>query len=184
MSFADNLKMIRKEEKLSQEDLAEMLDISRQAVSKWEQGTGYPEAEKIMLLSKKLNISLDYLMCGEYEASEVQGKGVTTTGKIAIKSEDGKSIVTCYKVSSFSLSNLVFKSKDDEPQYALFGIDSTSFFSIAENRTLLGWYANEENIKKEIEAILNAIKNGVASYELKFAAKVKKGKFFSVKLDQ
>ncbi|MBQ6836048.1 MAG: helix-turn-helix transcriptional regulator [Clostridia bacterium] len=38
MSFADNLKQLRKERQLSQEELAEMLDVSRQAISKWEQG--------------------------------------------------------------------------------------------------------------------------------------------------
>ena len=38
MSFAENLKQLRKEKQLSQEDLAEILDVSRQAVSKWEQG--------------------------------------------------------------------------------------------------------------------------------------------------
>ena len=38
MSFAENLQKIRKEKHLSQEALAEMLDVSRQAVSKWEQG--------------------------------------------------------------------------------------------------------------------------------------------------
>ena len=38
MSFADNLREIRKEKNLSQEDLAELLEVSRQAVSKWEQG--------------------------------------------------------------------------------------------------------------------------------------------------
>ena len=38
MSFAENLKLIRKERNLSQEELAEMIDVSRQAVSKWEQG--------------------------------------------------------------------------------------------------------------------------------------------------
>ena len=38
MSFADNLKQLRKEHHLSQEELAELLDVSRQAVSKWENG--------------------------------------------------------------------------------------------------------------------------------------------------
>ncbi|MBE6930475.1 MAG: helix-turn-helix transcriptional regulator, partial [Ruminococcaceae bacterium] len=45
MSFSENLKQIRKEHHLSQEELAELLDVSRQAVSKWEQGMGYPEVE-------------------------------------------------------------------------------------------------------------------------------------------
>ena len=47
MSFSENLKQIRKEYHLSQEALAELLDVSRQAVSKWEQGQGYLEVEKL-----------------------------------------------------------------------------------------------------------------------------------------
>lgn len=65
MCFAENLKLIRKERNLSQEELAEMIDVSRQAVSKWEQRDGYPEVEKLLLLSNKLNISLDNLMSTE-----------------------------------------------------------------------------------------------------------------------
>ena len=38
MAFAENLKQIRKEKGISQEELAEQLEVSRQAVSKWEQG--------------------------------------------------------------------------------------------------------------------------------------------------
>lgn len=59
MSFAENLRQIRKEKGLSQEELAEILDVSRQAVSKWEQGQGYPEVEKLLFLSRELNLSLD-----------------------------------------------------------------------------------------------------------------------------
>lgn len=41
MGFAENLQRIRKEKHLSQEELAEMLGVSRQAVSKWEQGVSH-----------------------------------------------------------------------------------------------------------------------------------------------
>ena len=61
MSFAENLKYIRKQQDITQEQLAEMLSVSRQAVSKWESGFGYPETEKLLLLSNELNVSLDYL---------------------------------------------------------------------------------------------------------------------------
>ncbi|MCR4763422.1 MAG: helix-turn-helix domain-containing protein, partial [Lachnospiraceae bacterium] len=53
MNFAENLKAIRKEQGISQEELAEMLDVSRQAVSKWESGNGYPEVEKLLIISEK-----------------------------------------------------------------------------------------------------------------------------------
>ena len=62
MSFGENLQEVRKKSQLSQEDLAEMLGVSRQAVSKWEIGEGYPEVDKLLLLSKNLNVSLDKLL--------------------------------------------------------------------------------------------------------------------------
>ena len=62
MSFGSNLQAVRKMYQLSQEELAEMLGVSRQAVSKWEIGEGYPEVDKLLLLSKRLNVSLDSLL--------------------------------------------------------------------------------------------------------------------------
>jgi len=62
MEFGLKLQGLRKEKGLSQEALAEMLNVSRQAVSKWETGEGYPEMEKLLLISDLFQISLDYLM--------------------------------------------------------------------------------------------------------------------------
>lgn len=61
MGFSEKLKEIRLEKKLTQAQLAELLSVSRQAVSKWESNGGYPETETLLLLATKLNISLDYL---------------------------------------------------------------------------------------------------------------------------
>lgn len=61
MSFADNLKYIRKQRNITQEQLAEILSVSRQAISRWESGFGYPETEKLLILAKELHVSLDYL---------------------------------------------------------------------------------------------------------------------------
>lgn len=61
MSFAENLKTIRKKRNITQEQLADILGVSRQAVSKWESEGGYPETEKLLLLAKEMNVSLDYL---------------------------------------------------------------------------------------------------------------------------
>ncbi len=62
MSFAENLQIIRKKNGLTQEALADMLGVSRQAVSRWEMGEGYPEVEKLLMLSEKLGVSLDGMM--------------------------------------------------------------------------------------------------------------------------
>ena len=72
MSFSENLQVIRKNNQLTQEELAELLGVSRQAVSKWELGEGYPEVEKLLILSKKLNVSLDSLMTGSISMNEVR----------------------------------------------------------------------------------------------------------------
>lgn len=61
MGFSDNLKEIRNKRNITQEQLAELLSVSRQTVSKWESGIGYPETETLLFLAKELNVSLDYL---------------------------------------------------------------------------------------------------------------------------
>lgn len=102
MSFAENLKQIRKGKNISQEKLAELLEVSRQAVSKWEQGIGYPEVEKLLLLSKELNISLDSLMETEFTKGENSEAG-NVTGTIVIESPNENVVMTCHKVMSSSL---------------------------------------------------------------------------------
>jgi DNA-binding XRE family transcriptional regulator len=52
MNFGDNLKKIRKYNKMSQENLAEKVNVSRQSVSKWETGDAYPEMNNILELCK------------------------------------------------------------------------------------------------------------------------------------
>ena len=52
MSFGENLRLMRKARNLTQEQFAEALGVSRQAVSKWEADSGYPEAEKLIVISR------------------------------------------------------------------------------------------------------------------------------------
>lgn len=61
-NLAENLKKIRKENNLSQEDLASILGVSRQAISKWESKVSYPEMDKIVLLCKKFDLNIDDLL--------------------------------------------------------------------------------------------------------------------------
>ncbi len=169
MSFADNLKQLRKEKQLSQEELAEILDVSRQAVSKWEQGIGYPEVEKLLLLSSKLNISLDSLMATEIK-QESNTKKQNVTGKITITSPVEHVIATCHKVAA---SGKMSGGKSS-PQYALFGTSEGKDLFGGEPNTFLGWYANEKDISKEIMEIHDAIVNGIATYTLKYSVRTKK----------
>ena len=177
MSFAENLKQLRKEKQLSQEELAEILDVSRQAVSKWEQGIGYPEVEKLLLLSRKLNISLDSLMATEI-TQQSNTKKQNVSGKITITSPIEHVIATCHRVvSSQKMSN-----GKTSPQYALFGKTEGNGFFGEEPTTFLGWYATEEDISKEIMEIHDAIVNGITTYTLRYSVRTKK-RFLGIKIE-
>ncbi len=62
MEFGEKLQALRKERGISQEGLAEVLGVSRQAVSKWESGATYPETEKILALCRLFELSADDLL--------------------------------------------------------------------------------------------------------------------------
>ena len=62
MKFSDKLKKLRKDNNLSQERLADLLEVSRQAVSKWESGSSYPDMEKMKKMCKVLNCTLEDLL--------------------------------------------------------------------------------------------------------------------------
>lgn len=70
MTFAEKLKSIRKQAGMSQEQLAEKLSVSRQAVTKWETDAGIPDIENIMAISALFDISIDELLSNEREAKK------------------------------------------------------------------------------------------------------------------
>lgn len=67
MTFGEKLFQLRKATGLSQEELADKLNTSRQAVSKWENNNGYPETEKIIMISKVFQVNLNDLLLDEQE---------------------------------------------------------------------------------------------------------------------
>lgn len=62
MNFSEKLQILRKEKRLSQEGLAEKLNVSRQAVSKWESGQSFPELDKTIILSDIFSVTVDELV--------------------------------------------------------------------------------------------------------------------------
>ena len=77
MALSEKLYTLRKKSGLSQEQLAEQLNVSRQAISKWESGTSIPESDKLISISNYFNVSLDYLM----KEDNAQSKDESQTGK-------------------------------------------------------------------------------------------------------
>ena len=65
MAFGQQLSAVRRQTGLTQEQFAEELCVSRQAVSKWESGRGYPEMEKILYICNRYHVTLDQLFAEE-----------------------------------------------------------------------------------------------------------------------
>lgn len=98
MDLGNRIKTEREKLNMSQDDLAKKMDISRQAISKWETGSSYPDIEKILRLSEIFNLSLDELVKGDKNFQKnliKEGKtnmsGLTILGYVLI----ALGVITC-----------------------------------------------------------------------------------------
>ena len=167
MSFGENLQLIRKKNHLSQEALAEMLGVSRQAVSKRELGEGYPEVDKLLLLSKKMNVSLDSLLGGE-NAAAMSGDGVSSAAIRIISPHEGV-IINASKVTR----SQQYRGGKNSPKFALYASDGKDLSPWGSQNTFLAWYRNREDVTREIAEIQTALNAGAVSYTLQYSVKCK-----------
>ena len=169
MSFAERLKDARRTCGLSQEELAERLDVSRQAVGKWEQGQAYPEMEKLLALCAVLHVSADMLLLDELPPECRKAPAAAAPAEsILILAENGINLVRCINI----VCSQPYKSRRG-PKYALFGVSGYNAFWGPHNN-LLGWYADEASVQKEIQAIREAMSRGDPDYTLQYNAKVRR----------
>ena len=70
MTFAEKLVQLRKREGYTQEEVADRLEVSRQAISRWEMGTAVPDSSNLLQISKLFNVSTDYLLNDDYESDD------------------------------------------------------------------------------------------------------------------
>ena len=70
MNVSEKIRTLRKSKGMSQEELAGQVNISRQAVSRWENGTALPDADNIVQLSKLFGVTTDYLLIDSYKSDE------------------------------------------------------------------------------------------------------------------
>ena len=84
MIFADKLIDLRKKSGWSQEELAEKLNVSRQAVSKWEGAQSIPDMNRIIQLSELFGVSTDYLLKDEIEEEEPSSDNYVPSRKISL----------------------------------------------------------------------------------------------------
>lgn len=118
MELCDKLKEIRKKFELTQEGLAEKLNVSRQAVAKWESGNGVPGTESLKMMSKLFAISIDSLLDNESDIplmllhQEINikdyGKGITEQHKNIIN----KNFDNSWRVYVLTFTNKTGSAED------------------------------------------------------------------------
>ncbi|WP_294760001.1 helix-turn-helix transcriptional regulator [uncultured Gemmiger sp.] len=112
MNLSEKIVMHRKSAGLSQEELAEKLNLSRQAVSRWESGTAMPDAGNILQLSKLFDVTADYLLNDAYQSDAdtpkvraLQGNRLTQIALCLIAVETMALLLLF--VTTFLLQNMV-----------------------------------------------------------------------------
>ena len=81
MTIGEKLQQLRKDSNYTQEELADIMNVSRQSISKWESDVAFPETEKLITLSKLYQCSIDYLLNEDSDAkvkSRGRGKAFNT----------------------------------------------------------------------------------------------------------
>ena len=89
MSLGNKLAEARKRQNLTQEQLAERLGVTRQAVSRWESDAAYPETDKIIRMAQILGVSCDYLL---QDGVDEKGKPAALTVTRLLKQAQGKRV--------------------------------------------------------------------------------------------
>ena len=114
MTFGEKIQKLRKEAGLSQEELACQLGVSRQAVSKWERDSGYPETEKIIHMSRLFNVTLDYLLNEENSRRDQDSAPSRTEEEkgVYVSLETARGFLACQKVRyrKISLAVVLFSA--------------------------------------------------------------------------
>lgn len=131
------------------------MEVSRQAVSKWESGSGYPEMDKLESLAAALQVT-------EQAAQRTAPKQNKT---ISIRAYNH----SIYAIQSVSGSQILSHPKNS-PDYLMRGVDRTGWFG--DHGVIRGFYRTKEDMERELDAMMQAISRGDVAYELQYAAEV------------
>lgn len=133
--FSENLIQLRKFKSLTQEEVAEKVGVSRQAVAKWESGDSVPDIDKCSLLAQLFEVSLDDLV--NFDPKENMDAFIPPKGKhifgVVIVGDKGQIVIPAKARKIFNISvgeNLVVLG--DETTQGLAILKTESFLSMAE----------------------------------------------------
>ena len=131
--FRDNLVKMRKLRRLTQEDIAERLDVTRQTVAKWETGETVPDLDRCRMLADLFGVSLDDL--ANFEPEENLGLGLPPKGKhlfgVVTVGEKGQIVIPAKarKIFDISQGDQLVVLGDERQGMALIKADSFLDFS-------------------------------------------------------
>ena len=158
MSVAENISMLRKRNGITQEQLADELGVSRQAVSKWETGEAFPETDKLIALCDKFGVNCDALLRGNVAAGEVRERDSESPDRNNERAEkrriDRFSLMMAFGVGSTLLGVVLcvllsgFGVLRDAKPYRIFGVACVFLFVAASVFLFVYGGITNENEKK------------------------------------
>ena len=107
MTLGQKLKEIRKRFGLSQESLAEIMNVSRQAVTKWESNEGLPDVSNLQELSKVFNLTIDYLLDNDNSLPALSMKKKLDKDKYEMNGKGYKQILKDYYTEPWEIYELL-----------------------------------------------------------------------------
>ncbi|WP_411167836.1 helix-turn-helix domain-containing protein [Clostridium sp. MB05] len=111
MSLAEKLQLLRNNNRLSQEELAEKLGVSRQAISKWELGQSIPDLKKLIAIAELYNVTIDSLVKDSDEFDILQSNEISNTEEHEAEKVDDKKTQVVININRRSSVEYEYKSK-------------------------------------------------------------------------
>lgn len=148
MTLGEKLKEIRKRFGLSQEELAEMLNVSRQAITKWENDGGKPDIDNLLELSKKFGITVDSLLNNESELSDLSISVKLDKEKYGSKLSSYYKILKEYYPEPWKIYTITVTKKMEKVEGVLDVLTGGDYFLIKQASDLSPYYlVKKDNLK-------------------------------------
>lgn len=146
MNIGERIYELRRKNSMSQEDLAEKMNVSRQSISKWESSQSVPEVEKIIQLSNIFNVSTDWILKGENSK-----KQKSQSNKNNLKSV--QTLSTALNYTGFVIGAFILFEKQ-----AVWSVAVPIVFSILSLAIYFAVYSDSENTDEKKQSLNTFIK--------------------------
>lgn len=146
MNIGERIYELRRKNSMSQEDLAEKMNVSRQSISKWESSQSVPEVERIIQLSNIFNVSTDWILKGENSK-----KQKSQSNKNNLKSV--QTVSTALNYTGFVIGTFILFEKQ-----AIWAVAVPIVFSILSLAIYFAVYSDSENTDEKKQSLNTFIK--------------------------